>query len=156
MTQRNRMMLCGLVAALVHGLAAAATLQVQVEQVPLREKPSFLGKAVVTASYGDALTVVQENRDWVLVRDGQGRSGWVHTSALTEKRVVLRAGTTPAQTTADTREVALAGKGFNESVEKQFKAENAALDFTWIDRMETFQVGEEAKAAFLREGGLAP
>lgn len=139
------------------GLAAAPTsMQVQVEQTPMRESPSFLGRVVATVTYGDSLPVIQSARGWIQVRTPDGTVGWLHESALTAKKVTLKSGAGSVQTTADTREVALAGKGFSESVEKQYQAENQILDFTWLDRMDSFAVPEQAKIDFLKQGGLQP
>ncbi|HPF69115.1 MAG TPA: SH3 domain-containing protein [Candidatus Krumholzibacteria bacterium] len=148
------------VAALVlaAGLALAALPQrsVQVRSGQLRETPGFLGRIVGELAYGDRLEVLEAKNGWSRVRDAAGRTGWVHDSALTEKKVVLTAGTSDAGTGASGQEIALAGKGFSEEVEKAYRGEHPDLDYTWVDRMASFTVSPEASAAFVREGGLAP
>ena len=48
------------------------------------------------------------------------------------------------------------GKGFNQQVESEFRAKNPNLDFTWVDKMETYVVSEEEMKQFLEKGGLSP
>ena len=80
----------------------------------------------------------------------------MHSSALTSKKIELKAGAQDVQASVSSNELALAGKGFNQQVEGQFKAKNPDIDFTWIDRMETFAVTEEQMQQFLQTGGLSP
>jgi len=99
-----------------------------------------------------------EDRDaWKRVSLPGGKlQGWMHTSALTTKRVVLKAGQADVQTGATRDELALAGKGFNEQVEAAFKKENKNLDYTWINRMEGFKISPEQMQSFIARGSLVP
>lgn len=128
---------------------------VQVREGKLREKPSFLGKVVATVAYGDRMTQVEEKAGWMKVRGGT-KEGWIHGSAMTEKKVVLQAGEEDVAKTASGEEVALAGKGFNEEVEGEYRSANPQVDFTWIDLMETWSVKAEQAVAFLEEGQVRP
>ena len=116
-------------------LAGAEIASVQVRSGQLRDKPSFLGKAGAPVSYGDRLTVMETRGGWVRVQ-GNGISGWIHSSALTSKKL------------------ALAGKGFNEEVEAEYRASNPQADFTWIDKMETMTISPEQAVRFLQAGGI--
>ncbi len=144
-----------LVAVLVVGVAAWAAVQqmsVQVRAGQLRATPSYLGKVAASVAYGDRLTVVQKQGAWYSVKDARGRSGWIHESALTTKRVVLKSGSTDVAAGAGGDEIALAGKGFNEQVEGEYKAQNADADYAWVDRMEAMVVAPEQAVAFLAAG----
>ncbi|MEW5818479.1 MAG: SH3 domain-containing protein, partial [Spirochaetota bacterium] len=85
---------------------------------------------------------------------GKG-DGWVHSSALTAKQIVLKAGDKDVQQSASSSEVALAGKGFNKEVEAEYKEKNN-IDYTWIDQMEKIVFPPDKLLAFLSEGGLKP
>jgi len=99
--------------------------------------------------------IVQERGAWKKVTvPGTRREGWVHGSAVTSKVLVLKSGTQSVKTGASSSEVALAGKGFSEQVEKEFKKKNRTLDFTQVDRMETFKISPTQIEAFLEEGSL--
>jgi SH3-like domain-containing protein len=148
-----------LLAVLVLPLSADAQtkLSVQVKEGQIRATPSFLGKMVAKVAYGDRVDMLEDRDAWKRVSLPGGKlQGWMHTSALTTKRVVLKAGQADVQTGATRDELALAGKGFNEQVEAAFKKENKNIDYTWINRMETFLVSPDQMRSFLARGNLVP
>jgi hypothetical protein len=136
---------------------AQETLSVQVKEGELRATPSFLGKIVARVAYGDRVVVAGTRGAWKKVSLRGGKlQGWMHTSALTTKRIALKAGQTAVRTGATQDELALAGKGFNEQVEAAFRKENRNLDYTWINRMETFKVSPDLMNNFLAQGNVVP
>ena len=106
------------------GAWAAKEMSVQVRDGQLRNRASFLGAVTAQVAYGDRVTVNQTQAGWCEVAKADGAKGWIHESALTPKRVVMSSGTTDARSGASGEEVALAGKGFNSDVEREFKAKN--------------------------------
>jgi len=134
--------------------AAEKMMSVQVQKAPVRSSPGFLGQMVCKLDYGVRVTVVQKQSDWIKIRDTGGKTGWMHQSALTPKRIKMTAGTQDAQSAASGDELALAGKGFNSDVEAQFKAQNSDADFTWVDKMEKIVVTPEQSEEFLKNGGV--
>ena len=133
-------------------LWAASAMSVQVNEAQMRGTPSFFGAVVADLSYGDRVEVLEQGRGWIRVRSDAGDTGWVQESALTDKRVVLSSGGN-VQSGASTDEVALAGKGFNSDIEREYRSQSD-LDFTWVDRMEGFGKSPEELASFLVEGDL--
>jgi len=132
-------------------------MSVQVKQGQVRATPSFLGKIVATLSYGDRVEALEDKNGWMkIVPPGNKAPGWMHASALTEKKIVFKAGSKEAETGASGGELALAGKGFNADVEAEFKSKHKDIDFTWIDRMEEIKAPPGKISAFLREGQLTP
>ena len=149
---------CLMMAAAAAFAADPSQMSVQVEQVKVRATASALGRIVGTLAYGDRVTVLDQPADapqsWRKVSMAEkGITGWVSLSALTEKEIKLQAGSQNAQTGASSGEVALAGKGFNEDVEKQYKSEGN-VDYTWVDRMKGYNPTDEQVAGFLQDGGL--
>jgi hypothetical protein len=137
------------------GMAAQA-MSVQVKRGDVRATPTFLGKIVSTLGYGERVEILENRQNWLRIAPtAKGPGGWMHSSALTPKRIVLQAGSRDAQAAASGGELALAGKGFNADVEAEFKARNRNLDFSVIDRMQASEIPQERIAAFLKEGGLA-
>jgi SH3-like domain-containing protein len=150
------LVLIALLAAAAGALSAGAdSMSVTVRETQARTTPSYLGAVLAVLSYGDRVDILGEQRDWLKVALPGGKQGWVHRSALTEKRIVLQAGSGRVEQTASGSEVALAGKGFNKEVEAEYRAEHN-LDYTWVDRMEGFQVSIEQVMAFIEEGDLTP
>jgi SH3-like domain-containing protein len=142
--------------ALTGVVAMASEMSVQVEETSIRSRPSFMGAPVASVKYGDRVAVQNVQQGWARVRTATGTEGWLHESALTKKRVVLAAQSEDVRVGATTREVALAGKGFNSEVEADFKARNTGISFEWIDRMEAIRVTEHEIRSFLAEGGIQP
>jgi len=136
---------------------AEEQLSVQVREGELRTAPSFLGKIVARVAYGDRVNVLETRGVWKKVSPGGGKpQGWMHTSALTTKRIALKAGQANVRTGTSQNELALAGKGFSEEVEAAFRKQNQNLDYTWINRMETYKVSPEQMQNFLVQGSVVP
>jgi len=132
-------------------------LSVQVKEGQMRSTPSFLGSVLASLAYGDRVELIEDKGAWKRVAIGGGRvKGWVHMSALSTKKIVLRAGTADVQTGATSSELALAGKGFNAKVEAEFKNKNKNIDYTWVDRMEMLAVKPDQMLAFLKQGQVNP
>lgn len=132
---------------------ADETMSVQVKESEIRATPSFLGKIVARLVYGDRVTVTGKKDSWTKVSlKGGAPQGWMHASALTTKRIVLKAGQTNVQSGTSQDELALAGKGFNDQVEASFMNQNKTLDYTWINVMEKYKVAPELMNTFLAQG----
>ncbi len=143
-------------------LAAAAaakpvTMSLQIRKGDLRSSPSFLGKIVGSVTYGDRLKVEDTRGAWCLVRAEEGTlTGWLHSSALTKKKVKLKAGDKDADVAASSGELALAGKGFNSEVEAQFKEQNSEANFAAVDIIEKIRVTTREIEKFLKAGSVVP
>ncbi|MEZ4524886.1 MAG: SH3 domain-containing protein [Desulfobacterales bacterium] len=131
-------------------------MSVRVKTGQLRSAPSFLGKIVQNLPYGTQVRGIGENQGWYHVSAPDGSRGWMHSSALTEKHIVLKPGADNVGQYASGEELALAGKGFSKQVEDEFRARNPHMDFSWIDRMETYRVSQREMEQFLRQGELHP
>jgi len=152
-TKRLLLTVAGLGLSTVMAWAATATLMsVQIRKADIRDTPSFMGKIVTSASYGDKVTIQSENGAWYQV-SASGQSGWMHNSALTKKNIVMKSGV-GAQTSASSGEMALAGKGFNSDVESQFKTNHKDIDFTWVDKMEKIKIPPSEIKTFAQAGHL--
>ncbi|MDY0144798.1 MAG: SH3 domain-containing protein [Kiritimatiellia bacterium] len=137
------------------GAWAAKEMSVQVREGQLRNRASFLGTITGTVAYGDRVTVSQTQAGWCEISIA-GKTGWIHESALTPKRVVMSSGTVDARVqSVGSEEVALAGKGFSKEVEAEYKQQNRDLDYTWVDWMGQQKVSNEQLVQFLKQGNLA-
>ncbi len=152
--------------------ALGQMMSVQVKNGQLRSSPSFMGKVVVNLKYGDRVFVSDEKGAWVQVElDDEKTRGWIHTSALTIKKISFKAGAEIAKKSVRSNEMALggkamgaggtgivmvAGKGFNQHTEAEFRKRNPDLDFTRIDKMSTHDVPAKEMQQFLKKGALRP
>jgi uncharacterized protein YgiM (DUF1202 family) len=142
---------------IVTGLATAqvragGTLYVSVRTLDLKSGTGFFASNRGRLNYGDRVTVIRVDGRFVEVRSAANSSitGWTPSSNLSARQVV--AGTT---STATAREVALAGKGFNQEVEQSFRNENRNLNYADVDRVEAITVDMNQLRRFLEEGRLA-
>ncbi|GAB6059804.1 SH3 domain-containing protein [Desulfonatronum parangueonense] len=136
-------------------MSTQRTMSVQVQTGQLRSSPSFLGSIVTEVNYAQQVLVLEERAGWMRVNiPGVATAGWIHGSALSPRRIVLQAGDEEVRRAATTGEIALAGKGFNQEVEREFRAQNQDVDFSVIDRMQSTEVPISRIAQFAREGQL--
>lgn len=140
-------------AAIAAGAAVTTPMSVQVRDGKVRAKPSQLGPVVASVQYGDVVQAGELQRNWYPVTTADGKTGYLHESALSKKPIAMSAGTTDAATGVSSDEIALAGKGFNEQVESKLRAEGK-LDYTWVDRMSGFVVTAEEIVKFREQGQL--
>lgn len=155
----RKSMVLALAAVLLVAVTAWAigeVMSIQVRDGSLRSRPSFLGKISAELQYGTQVTVQAKRGPWVKVTDGQGNSGWIHNSALTERELELVSGDAAAAAGASTDEIALAGKGFNSQVEEEYKKGLTGEGFRWVDKMETFVVSPIQAEKFLSNGNVKP
>lgn len=137
--------------------AEPVSMSVQVKEGQIRSAPSFLGKIVGRAAYGERVSVTGEKGAWLQIRvPGKAAQGWMHASALTRKKIVLKAGAADVRQATSSDEIALAGKGFNEQVEGEFRAKNPNIDFAWVDRMEQVNISQAEIQRFLEAGKVVP
>ncbi|EGB14482.1 hypothetical protein DND132_1273 [Pseudodesulfovibrio mercurii] len=153
-TMRTLLSAAGLVVLAAALAWAAQVMSVQVRAGQLRDKPGFLSKVVGELEYGDQVDLTGEQGDWRQVKSlGDGRAGWMHFSALTEREIVLNPTDKDVAAAADSDELALAGKGFNKQVEDQYKRQTR-LDYAKVDEMEKIVVPQKYIREFLRVGEL--
>ena len=120
----------------------------------LRDRPSFLGKSVAAAPYGAQAHVLKVNGDWRQVTIGN-KLGWVHKSAIQDSYYILKEigkGNKTKDRYKD--DVVAAGKGFSPEYEAMMKAEKPSLNYSDVDKMESWKISIEGLAGFGANGGL--
>ena len=138
------------------GFAAAqaskgGTMYVSVKTAALKSSTGFFASTNGTLNYGDRVTILQINGKNAEVRSAANSSitGWTATANLSAKQIV--SGNT---NTASAKEVALAGKGFNQEVENSYKSKGKA-NYADVDRVEALSVNETTLRKFLEDGRLS-
>jgi len=128
-------------------------MSVQVKVTQMRTAPSFTGVVLTTLEYADQVDVLEVKGSWIRCGDHKRQTeGWVHLSALSARKIILSAGSETKQG-VDSSEVALAGKGFNSTIESEYRKEKG-MDYTWVDRMESYEIPVDECIEFLKYGGL--
>ncbi len=125
---------------------------VAVESLKLKETPGFFSKNVTELSYGQEVYVVDSrgNKSFIAVADDLDTYGWVSTTSLTSKKIIVR---NDKSVTTTTDELALAGKGFSQEVEDFYENETG-IDFTDVDSIESTTVSDLSLLKFLIDGKL--
>jgi hypothetical protein len=136
----------------------ADTRYVQVAEARMRREASFLSPTVAVLGYGDVVNKQGDanGNQWLLVTRPDGREGWLHQSALTTTRLVLKAGEQSLSGRGGSAEATLAGKGYSEETERDFQKNHQQLDFAALDRLDEARPDDEEIARFAAEGQLRP
>lgn len=135
-------------------VAESPSLYVEVRQTKLRKSPQHWATAVENLRFGDKLEQLEAGQDWVKVRLREGVEGFVHQSALTNRKVVLSEGTQFEGALNDPSSVVLAGKGFNAEILSSYQATHQELDFTALTKLEQQRVSEQELRDFIQAGDL--
>lgn len=138
------------------GYTDLGLMSVQVKEGQLRATPSFLGTITGQVAYGERVEALQQQGDWISVKNRSSQTGWIHQSALNKKQVSLGAGSLGGPAGTTTQEIALAGKGFNADVESQYRKGHAGADYASVDRMESMRVSPTEITQFIKDGALKP
>ena len=128
---------------------------VEVKLVKLRAAPQAWAAATKELGYGTAVTVLEERGGWSKIALAAQEEGYVHSSALTTKRVVFQGSAAGQEiAAADANSVVLAGKGFNRDVESGFKQSEKGLSFEAVDALEKQVVRAQDLEQFIKAGCL--
>lgn len=125
---------------------------VAVKSLNVKSSKGTFASTTGTLSYGTQIKVQSVSGSKVEVTAGT-LTGWVDVSSLTSKRITASV----ASTSASAKEIALAGKGFNEEIEGTYRTENANLEqaYAAIGAVESVAVGNDALKQFIVDGKLA-
>ncbi|HWR13112.1 MAG TPA: hypothetical protein VN445_14910 [Rectinemataceae bacterium] len=129
-------------------IAAARVMTVHVTKSQIRESPSVIAPILATVAYRAKVSMYASVDGWAKVQvPGSTRYGYMFMSALTEKTIdASDAGKAASGITGS--EIALAGKGFSESVEESYR-KNSRVDYSWVDAMERYAYPSETVIGFL-------
>ncbi len=137
--------------------AAAQTLYVNRNQVPLRAGPASYYQVVYTARRGEALTVLSRQGDWLRVR-ATGGTGWVFKTALSSSRSSLSSLTRRLVGTARTSQLdKTAGfKGFNQDTQAAYISRyQLGAQLQIVQQLKARQVSPQQVQRFIAAGRLA-
>jgi len=132
----------------------AETFVVKIQSTNVRKEPKFYAASLGAIKAGDSVELVSSQNDWLKVKTASGLIGWIHSSAVEQKKFKLSSLDKSLKTQASASEVALAGKGFNKQVEESFQKKNQGISFVQVDQMLSIRVLPEMIENFLKAGGL--
>jgi hypothetical protein len=140
----------------VTGFAAAqakkgGTMYVAVKTAAVKASTGAFAGTTATLNYGDKVTIIQIDGKNAEIKSAANPSmtGWIALANLSAKQVV-----TGTSSTANAKEISLAGKGFNQEVENAYKAKGK-VNYADVDKVETQSVKDADLRKFLEDGRLA-
>jgi hypothetical protein len=133
--------------------AESENISVKVRETRLRSQPKAWAPGTQTLLYGTQLSVVGTQDGWFKVRTSSGKEGFLHPSAVTDKKIVFTTNATPSKS-ADASNVVLAGKGFSKEVEAEYAKSNPALKFGELNQIERVKISDGELLSFMRQGML--
>lgn len=127
------------------------TLYVSIDPAPLKAKPAAAAKKVGSAEYASVVLVLKTEKNWAYVQlvDDKSVEGWIPESALTSKKIKDKG----KAASADADELALAGKGFNSTIEAVY-ADQFEVNFSLVDFIETQEADIDSAIGFAQAGQL--
>jgi len=131
----------------------AETAVIVTKENALRADCKFFSPLKSKVRYNDVIDVLSQQGDWYKVRF-QGTEGCIHKSAIEKKSVSLSNLVGVGNQSASAEEVALAGKGFNPQVEKEYKEQNLGLNYSSVSKIEEYEVSEMEIRKFIENGKL--
>lgn len=127
---------------------APVSMTVQVAKSSIREFPSAVAPVLATVEYRAKVLFYSSKDGWAKVQvPNSTRFGFMFLSALAVKSIPP-GGVESALPGVSNPEIALAGKGFNASIEDSYK-KSAHVDYSWVDAMESFGFSPEICAQFV-------
>jgi hypothetical protein len=141
--------MCLLSAAWAGAQKRGDTMYINIKKASLKSSTGFFAGTAGTLAYGAQVKVQEVKGKWVKVQSSTGVSvtGWIAASGLTSKRIAQ------GSNAVSSKELAMAGKGFSEEVEKQYKV-NVKLSYTGVDAVEEIVISDEDLFFFLEQGHL--
>jgi len=145
-------LLCGIL--ILFTFLMADTFIVKVRTTNLRIEPKFYAKTLVFLQNGEKLEKIGARDGWLKVKTTKGIEGWIHLSAVEEKKFSLTAINQPLKTQATAGEVALAAKAFDKNVEEAYMKKHPQISFAQVDKMLKIKISPAQMKIFLKRGKL--
>lgn len=129
---------------------------VQVREAQVRQEPSFLSPVAFRVAYTSRVRIVGTQDDWRRIEvPKRDLSGWLLASSLIEKQIVLQApNKKTAKRLAQKKEQSLAGRSFQDEVEKKLKDKGKKDLTTGYTRLDAMVAAVDAVAPVPSEIGL--
>lgn len=116
----------------------AESLTVKTEKAAIRSRPSFISEILANVTHNNSVAVIKKQGAWRMIEFGP-HEGWMHVLSLIQPERKFLAGKIIDQRVSS-KEISLAGKGFNSDVERAYKKQQGSLGYVWVNNMEKIKV----------------
>jgi hypothetical protein len=144
-------LICVLAASANAAGAVKESVFIVVKKTAIRKDRQFFAPSVGEALFREKFVVLGRQKDWVRV-SGKGVEGWLHVSATAATAVSVSAKEATGAVSQD--DVALASKGFDADIEKEYRKGKTGANFSAVDGMEQLTASEQTLAEFRQAGRL--
>lgn len=149
------------VSALPPVSVAAETVYVQSKTAKLRAGKTSLDREVADLRFGDELTVLKRDGQWLQVRTAAGQTGWLFANKVSATRPkegdssLAALGKSFRQKEASDVTASAGARGLDKASEDYAKRVGIQpRDREAVDRMTTYRISEQDVEVFLKEGKL--
>jgi len=150
--------LIALAALVAIAWVAGQVARIQVRQATVRSQPGyFMGETLGTIPYDTPTTISEIRGTWLKVAAEGHPQGWVNETAVFTRETNLHSDSSAVQETTSQDELSLAGRGFTQQMEAQYRQGNNNGNYPDVDRIEhdaLYLTDDAQLLPFLREGGL--
>ena len=148
--------LCLLMFFVVLGILTAEKsskkMYVNIKETWIKSDSGFFAKDLVRVRYGDQVYLLEEKGKWMKVSPVSNPNlvGWLPKANLTKKKIV---GSFDKKTSAEAKELSLAGKGLTEGSGSEFSS-SGKKNYAAVDSVEGIKVNPADLSFFIKEGLL--
>ncbi len=130
--------------------ARSKAMYVCVKDAQLKNGTGYFAKTCGTLHYADKVKLIEKKGKWAKVSSVKKPSlkGWLPLASLTRKRLIAK----NKGTSANTDELALAGKGLTEGSGNQFK--NNGRNYKAVKKVESMHANMNELEDFIDNGSL--
>lgn len=131
---------------------ASNTRWVSVHESSLKSGTGWFSSTIGNVYYGEKVEIIDENGKWAKIQlsTDSAITGWVTNSSLTTKKITSNES---ERVSADAKELSLAGKGFTEEIENEYK-KDSKLAYAEIDDIEKIVIKNDELYEFFVAGNL--
>ena len=125
---------------------------VNIKETWIKSDAGFFAKSFVPVRYGEQVYLLKEKGKWMKVSPVSNPNlvGWLPKANLTKKKIV---GSFDKKTSAEAKELSLAGKGLTEGSGSEFSS-SGKKNYTAVDSVEGIKVNQKDLHFFIKEGLL--
>lgn len=138
--------------ALLSAEKSSTKMYINVKESWIKSSSGVFAKNIAIVKYGEQVYLLQEKGKWARISlfSNHNIMGWIPKANLTKKKIV---GSFDKKTSAESKELALAGKGLTQGSGSEFSS-SGRKNYAAVDSIEKINVGLNDLQVFIREGSL--
>ena len=138
--------------ALLGAEKSSTKMYINVKESWIKSGSGVFDKNIATVKYGEQVYLLQEKGKWAKISlvSNHNIMGWIPKANLTKKKIV---GAFDKKTSAESKELALAGKGLTEGSGSEFST-SGRKNYEAVDSIEKINISLKDLQIFIINGSL--